>query len=266
MGLSLSSQTMDVGFGFGGSNYSGDLTPTTSSVLKGSSWTGLVQSRMSISSSISFKIQYQFLNVSADDRDGNQSYQSFRDLRFRSSIHELALLGQLDPLVLLTKTARRNQIYLTAGYGFFAFKPLAEFQGKTYSLRELGTEGQGLKGYPDFYSLKSHALIMGFGYRYILSSKWSIGFEYLTRKTQTDYLDDLSTNYVDYDILKEQRGIASAELGNKNKIQHKSQRANPLDRDWYNSLTIMMAYNFSKKKETLTPYKKRKKNVSCPKF
>lgn len=49
----------------------------------------------------------------------------------------------------------------------------------------------------------------------IFSPNLSLTVEFLWRQTNTDYLDDASTNYVDYDELKAQNGLLAAELGNK---------------------------------------------------
>src|SRR5207342_1550715 len=60
-------------------------------------------------------------------------------------------------------------------------------------------EGQGFPEYPDRkeYSLTQQALIMGGGFKYYLKENMYVGFEILHRKTFTDYIDDVSTKYID---------------------------------------------------------------------
>jgi hypothetical protein len=63
----------------------------------------------------------------------------------------------------------------------------------------LNTEGQGSTLYPDRkpYSAMALCLPIGVGIKYSLNERFNIGFEVLYRFTGTDYLDDVSTTYVD---------------------------------------------------------------------
>jgi hypothetical protein len=53
--------------------------------------------------------------------------------------------------------------------------------------------------YPDNkpYSLTQYNIPMGFGIKYFVSDRFNISSECLYRKSFTDYIDDVSTNYID---------------------------------------------------------------------
>lgn len=48
----------------------------------------------------------------------------------------------------------------------------------------------------DEYKLLNFAIPIGGGFKYAFARHWSIGLEFSTRKTFTDYLDDVSSSYV----------------------------------------------------------------------
>ncbi|MCQ2298004.1 MAG: porin family protein [Bacteroidales bacterium] len=98
--------------------------------------------------------------------------------------------------------------FLFVGIGMFGFNPTTTYidddgQQQTVELRPLGTEGQGTAEYPDreIYSLSQVMMPFGLGVRFKPSDAFYITIEYGFRKTWTDYLDDVSTTYVDPDVL-----------------------------------------------------------------
>ena len=258
-------QSLDFGLMAGASNYSGDLTESVVNVMKQSKFCTGAQVRYDFSNMISLKCQYLFLNVAADDQLAKAQWQQDRGLNFKSVIHEFCILGQLNIMGFFTEIPMRNNFYLTSGIGFFRFNPKALYQGNWIELKPLGTEGQGLAGMPDPYKLSAISLAFGFGHRYFLSSNLSIAIEYLTRQTRTDYLDDASTNYVDYETLKAERGEIAAELGNKIRAPHGWKRAEFNNRDWYNSLMFTVAYHFGAD-VSFKGIRIKKQGINCPKF
>ena len=258
-------QSVAVGLSLGVGNYSGDLTESVANVVKQSHPAGGIHLRYDFSNMISLLAQYSYLNVSADDKLAKAQWQQDRGLNFKSVIHEFCILGQLNIMGFFTEIPMRNNFYLTSGIGFFRFNPKALYQGNWIELKPLGTEGQGLAGMPDPYKLSAISLAFGFGHRYFLSSNLSIAIEYLTRQTRTDYLDDASTNYVDYETLKAERGEIAAELGNKIRAPHGWKRAEFNNRDWYNSLMFTVAYHFGAD-VSFKGIRIKKQGINCPKF
>ena len=103
--------------------------------------------------------------------------------------------------------------YASVGIGVFHFNPKAPYNPKQavnslqnipagstwYALQPLSTEGQGLPQYPDRkpYSLIQPCIPVAFGIRLDRDGNWQFGLEVSERLTFTDYLDDVSKNYVD---------------------------------------------------------------------
>lgn len=124
-----------------------------------------------------------------------------RNLHFKSSITELLLLSELHPLTLLRMNKKMNVIspYLVGGVGVFYFDPRARVGEEWISLHQLHTEGQGFAEYSERkpYRLTQINFPVGVGIRLECSALVNVRFEVLHRITQTDYLDDVSTRYID---------------------------------------------------------------------
>jgi len=123
-----------------------------------------------------------------------------RNLHFQSNIGELSLSGEFLPLSLFS--SERYPLfspYLVAGIGFFKFNPQAKLNGRWIDLHPLRTEGQGFKEYPhkDSYKLTQLNIPVGLGVRYEISALLNVRLEIVYRFLKTDYLDDVSTQYID---------------------------------------------------------------------
>lgn len=146
--------------------------------------------------------------VKASDRllekiKDNSGSRYERNLSFRSSIFEISLVAEIHPRYF--KQYRDNQKlprispYLLGGIGYFAFNPQAKYNGNWVDLRPLSTEGQGFAEYPDRkpYKLKQINLPVGGGILYKVSPMINFRAECVYRILNTDYLDDVSTKYID---------------------------------------------------------------------
>ena len=130
-----------------------------------------------------------------------------RNLSFRSKISEIALIAEFHPLFMFVEWALRDDKdpprfspYIAAGVGFFSFNPQAKARNGEYvDLEPLHTEGQGLSQYPERkpYKLSQINIPIGIGVRYELSPSFNLRAEFLHRTLFTDYLDDVSTRYID---------------------------------------------------------------------
>ena len=128
-----------------------------------------------------------------------------RNLSFRSNITEVALVAELHPLfAFIDWTAKdgeppRFSPYVMAGISYFSFNPQAKLNGNWIDLQPLRTEGQGFAEYPDRkpYKLNALGIPVGGGVKYELSPMINIRAEFMYRATNTDYLDDVSTRYID---------------------------------------------------------------------
>lgn len=127
-----------------------------------------------------------------------------RNLSFRSNITEFMAAVELHPLFMFGKfdenrEAPRYSPYVLAGIGYFSFNPQAKLQNKWVDLQPLRTEGQGFAEYPNRkpYELKQVNIPVGAGIKYELTPMLNLRAEVVYRILSTDYLDDVSTTYVD---------------------------------------------------------------------
>lgn len=161
---------------------------------------------------IGLRVAGQFTYVSGKDYTINtegihETWRRQRNLDFKSNMWEVYGAVELYPTLLFKKYddyEPRLRPYGFVGVGLFHFDPqgsLTDANGNVtwHKLHPLRTEGQGMSQYPDKkpYKLTQMNVPMGFGIKYDLSEKVTIGTELLYRHTFTDYIDDVSTTYID---------------------------------------------------------------------
>lgn len=161
---------------------------------------------------IGFRLAAQYTYVSGKDyiisSSGlHESWRKQRNLDFRSKMFEAYAAVELFPTLMFKKYddyEPRLKPYGFIGVGLFHFNPegsILEANGERswHKLQPLRTEGQGMKEYPNKkqYNLTQLNIPMGFGFKYQLTDRVNIGTELLYRKTFTDYIDDVSTTYID---------------------------------------------------------------------
>jgi hypothetical protein len=125
-----------------------------------------------------------------------------RNLSFRSPITDIQLSVEFHPLYLQVnydKEPTRISPYLLGGIGFFTFNPQAKLSNQWYDLKPLRLEGQGFEEYPKRkdYKLSQLNIPLGFGVKYEINQALNARFEFVHRSLQTDYLDDVSTQYIE---------------------------------------------------------------------
>lgn len=127
-----------------------------------------------------------------------------RNLSFRSNITEFMAVAEIHPLFIFKKYDENDELpryspYVVAGVGFFSFNPQAKLLNKWVDLQPLSTEGQGFAEYPKRkqYKLRQTSIPVGAGIKYELSPMINLRAEFVYRILSTDYLDDVSTTYID---------------------------------------------------------------------
>ena len=155
---------------------------------------------------------------SADPGDEDARFRYVRNLHFRNRIKELTITAMFDLLKNEGSYISRVQFtpYAFAGLTVFHHNPQAYVNenssvpeaGSWVDLEPLGTEGQysnlpddAVNSGIDSYSLWQIAIPLGIGVRYRLNQVFDLSFEVGLRYTFTDYLDDVSQNYVDPSLL-----------------------------------------------------------------
>ncbi len=238
--------SIELGGWLGGAYYFGDLRTRFDLSRPGPA--GGVIFRYNFDSRINFKAGISFARVGADDADSDSAYERARNLSFRSNIWDFA--AQLDfnfmPYVHGDKE-KWHSPYLLLGLSLYHFNPKATLEGQDYVLRDFGTEGQRPG---EEYGLYQPALVYGFGYKFDISTAWSINVELSNRLLYTDYIDDVSGVYPDLDVLEASRGSVARALSDRsgeNNIfgfgETGKQRGNSRKNDSIHLLGISLLYN-----------------------
>jgi len=189
--------------------------------------------------------------VGGADRFSSKPLLVLRNLAFETSIVEFSAVGEY---YLFNLYDRPYSPYAFAGLAVYHFNPYAfdANHNKTY-LKPLSTEGQGIAGYPDRkpYSLTQAAIPFGGGIKFSVTDNLRIGIEMGFRKLFTDYLDDVSKNYIDPSDLLAARGQQAVDMsyrgdevpgGNPSYPPKIDQRGNPANNDFYYFTGIHLTY------------------------
>ncbi len=183
---------------------------------------------------------------SADPTDNEARFRYVRNLQFRNRIKELTITAAFDLFKNEGSYITRLQFtpYIFGGLTLFHHNPQAlvpdgapQSAGEWVDLEPLGTEGQysnlpaeAVNAGIEPYSLWQIAIPVGIGFRYRLNQVFDLSAEFGIRYTFTDYLDDVSANYVDRDLLpselsviladrsREERAVVSGDLRDDNVI------------------------------------------------
>ncbi len=157
--------------------------------------------------------------ISGNDKYHKGGLLRERNLSFRNTLSELGIRLEYNILGFRPEGLYVPfSPYVFLGMAATHHNPMAELQGVWYELQPLGTEGQGIPGYEQRYNRVIFAIPFGAGVKYALSENLSVGFEMGMRATLTDYLDDVSTVYVDPEILlngSESRGNLAVIFSNR---------------------------------------------------
>ena len=251
LGLVLTSQVSfaqmrgwEVG-GWGGvSNYFGDLN--TSWRVNHLHLAGGVGARYNLNDRLAFRFGTNVGKISATDADSDNNYEKRRNLSFRSLIADATAQFEFNYLPYVHGS--RDYFYtpyMFLGPTIFYFNPKADLDGKTYNLRDMGTEGQ-FRG--EEYNSTQWAIAYGIGFKADLSYRWSINVELSARKLFTDYIDDVHGVYADIRDIRAQRGDIAAALADRSGEPPIGlpgrQRGNGKNSDAYVFLGIGLNYYF----------------------
>lgn len=156
--------------------------------------------------------------ISGNDKHHKGGLLRERNLSFKSTLSEMGI--RLEYNIMGFRPAdmyTRFSPYVFLGMAATHHNPKTEYLGEWHELQPLGTEGQGIPGYAQRYNRVIFALPFGAGVKYALNENLSVGFEGGLRMTFTDYLDDVSTNYVDVEVLRGEtsRGDLAVALANR---------------------------------------------------
>jgi len=247
----------EVGVNLGVVNYYGDLN--TQFGLSGIGPSASVFWRGNYGHRFAIKTALSRMYVSASDVNSSSLFQQQRNLSFKSAITDLNAQLEFNFLHFVKNVFYNNQgstftPYISVGLGAFFFNPQTDYNGKTYDLQPLGTEGQTDRSYTDIgrYNLYALSFNYGAGLKVHMKRNLSIGIDFNIHRTFTDYLDDVSGQYVPVISLNQQdKGMAyllydrSKELG-KAIGEPGKQRGSMNGNDDFATLMISLSWTFVK--------------------
>ena len=267
-------QYLEYGLGIGTSVYWGDLNaPDFGTNIGNANLAVQGMAKLNFSKYLAVKANLLYGSLSGDDSRSFVDWQKQRNLDFNSSLLEFSVLGELH--VFGYNFGEDNPIspYITAGLGVFHFNPKTTFQGSEVALQPLGTEGQGLPGFASKYSKVALAIPFGAGAKFQLTNTMNISLDILARRTFTDYIDDVSTNYVAYDELAAGNGVLAAQLGNRIgeffgqsepvSLPTGTQRGGAKINDYYITAMVTLTFKLNRNIQLFGGHKHR---TDCPKF
>lgn len=225
----------EFGVGVGAANYMGDLGGST--VDENSRWRDfqaevsrpafMLTYKYRATERVAFRGNFAYGRVFGDDElAGNQGRRD-RNLHFRSNIFEFSAQAEYYFLTedirsiyrirgMRASSGSNLAGYIFGGIGVFSYNPEAQdSNGDWIGLRDLNTEGQGLPDAPDPYSQFALSFPMGVGFKLAVNRQMSVGIEYGLRFTTTDYLDDVSGQYYNPDVLEAEYGAKTVEMADR---------------------------------------------------
>ncbi|HLF33766.1 MAG TPA: DUF6089 family protein [Cyclobacteriaceae bacterium] len=176
-------QKLIIRAGTGTSHYFGDLVDDWDFTFDGNFTAGArypFWDRVSASADLTWAMLH--------GNDASSETKAPRNLSFFSHNLELSLTAQVDLFPEPVRFYRRNVFnpYLFGGIGVLMYGPKTRYNGETYALRPLKTEGQA-----ESYGTFTLSFPFGAGLRYKLNAFMNISAEGGLRYTTTDYLDDV---------------------------------------------------------------------------
>ncbi|MEP6795021.1 MAG: DUF6089 family protein [Saprospiraceae bacterium] len=224
-----------------------------------------------------FRSDLLYLRLSGDDKLNDQEITRARNLSFFSPVFQLA--GGIDWNILGFSQINASSFspYASLGVSLFYMNPKTNYQGKKIALHPLGTEGQYLPDYPDQkpYSLLQPSIQLGGGLKLFTSGKIIIAIEAMMSYTFTDYIDDVSTIYINYDELLAKAGPLTAALANREGeyinagpviVPTGTQRGNDTTNDFFGTITIRFGIPIEISSNQFKVRHKNGKTIHCPKF
>ena len=244
----------EYGVWLGGANYFGDINPSydfgTTRPAGGFFY------KYTTGAYIALKGGVNYARLTGRDNRSSAPFQSARNLDFKTNVVEATAQVEFNFKKYIPGNKKHFFTpYLTLGISVFHFNPKTTFEGTTYNLQELGTEGQQNPYANDVtgdetltpYKLNQLAIPLGFGYKHWISDLWNLGFEVSYRFAMTDYLDDVSTNFVSTNVLGGSASIPAAIADRSDEVgesiaENGRQRGDRVSNDGFAFIGIFVTY------------------------
>jgi len=254
----------EIGFQAGVAGYAGDLGGALGSSNFKDFSGGLLRPMLNINAThrmsawASIRPGLTVGRIAGDDRTmasgtSTDPNLALRNLSFRSAIAEFSVLADINPFYIFKGYAAKEHKfypYGSIGIGAFYFNPQANLNGVWYDLKPLRLEGQGFPEHPERrqYNKVQISIPMGLGFKYYFGDKYYAGAEGMLRKTFTDYIDDVSTSYIDpalFDAyLSPENASIAKELQNRDASNNRigQQRGSSSNDDYFYTVSLRFGF------------------------
>lgn len=205
-GHNSQSQHLFASIFIGESNYSGDLQEKAFTLVQAHPAIG-VGLLYEINDKMLIRGDFTYGSISAHDKYGKNKK---RNLSFYSTLSEYSIGFEYT---LLNLYVYKASPYLFTGVALYDFNPYTKaVNGNPIYLAELNTEGQGFFDGRKDYKLRQISIPVGGGIQWAINDNKRLGIVFGFRKTFTDYIDDVSTTFVDETLLALNRGQKVADI------------------------------------------------------
>jgi hypothetical protein len=241
LSFGLKAQTWELGVGAGGAGYMGDLNPSNPVKISGPSIGAFIT--RNFNGYWSARASYNFARISA--ADSNSASQQFRNrnLSFTDNLAEASVVVEFNFLSYIPEAGKNVFTpYLYVGLAALSYNPTTIYQGEKYDLRNYETEGEKKP-----YGSNAISIPYGFGIKYNITGKFTLGAEIGYRNPNTDYLDDVSGNYANQSAAPAINQVLADRSGEKTGVYlgtPGTQRGDLNPRDTYFFTQITFSYTF----------------------
>jgi opacity protein-like surface antigen len=192
----LQAQTWEVGGFGGGAGYMGDLNQNNPVKISGVAVGGFV--KRNFNGYLSARLGYTYGNISGADSTSSDPQTRSRNLSFKTTLSEVSMVAEFNFMKYIPSVSQNYYTpFIYVGVAYTGYNPQAVYNGQTYNLRPLETEGQTKP-----YSNTAISIPYGAGIKYNFAGSWNIMADIGYRNPNTDYLDDVKGVYADKTLMK----------------------------------------------------------------
>jgi len=189
-----------------------------------------------------------------------ERWRWYRNLSFKSNVYEGYADLTVYPVMLMyhkrVELFRFNP-FVTVGVGVTHFNPRTKLDGKWVYLQPLNLEGEGFPEYPDRkpYARTKIYIPINFGVKYYFNNRFGLSAGMMSRVSFTDYMDDISTTYIDpqlfYKYYTPEKAAIASQLYSRSrtpwKVKPDIEKADHTDKDSYITFYLKLSIRLDKK-------------------